>query len=67
MRNTRVIALVKTNLRAAPTELLRMLAPVGARDEPGAPIEADRLNDMKQIRASSSSKRPSWTNGELNS
>ena len=41
LRNTRVIALVKTNLRAAPTELLR-LAPVGAREEPGAPIEADR-------------------------
>ena len=46
MRNTRVIALVKTNLRAAPAELLRIPAPVGARDELGAPIEADRLNDM---------------------
>ena len=53
MRNTRVIALVQTNFRAAPAELARMQAPVGARDEPGAPIEADRKNDMKQIRAQS--------------
>ena len=45
--------MVQTNFRAAPAELLRMLAPVGARNEPGAPIEADRKNDMKQIRAQS--------------
>ena len=46
MRNTTVIALFQMCTLRAPVEVPLALAPVGARDELGAPIEADRLNDM---------------------
>ena len=46
MRNTTVIALFQMCTLRAPVEVPRRAAPVGARDELGAPIEADRLKDM---------------------
>ena len=56
MRNTRVIALVhRSCFRDAPVEVLRLVAPVGARDELGAPIEVDRLKDMTK------KHKVSWT------